>query len=105
MSHFWGSQFRPGNKRESIETNGLEHSDNATPPSVETVAGGAESLSREGLTKSRLFVGRLAALKVHSKKRPASVKPGEHEKAAAGLRQRRLSTHYSRGTLLRAIRD
>ena len=43
------------------------HPDNATPPNVETVAGGAESLSREGPTKSRLFVGRSAAPKVHPK--------------------------------------
>ena len=43
-------ELRSGNKRESIQTNELGHSDNATPPSVETVAGGAESLSREGLT-------------------------------------------------------
>jgi hypothetical protein len=78
MSRFWGSQFRPGNKRESIQTNELEHSDNATPPSVETVAGGAESLSREGLTKSRVHVGPPAVPKVHPKearqREPASTK-------------------------------
>jgi hypothetical protein len=45
----------------------LGYSDNATPPSVETVAGGAESLSREGLTKSQVLVGRPAAPKVHPK--------------------------------------
>jgi hypothetical protein len=53
------------------------HSDNATPPSVETVAGGAESLAREGLTKSRLFVGRSAAPKVHPKSDPKRPLPDD----------------------------
>jgi len=48
-------------------TRQLGHSDNATPPSVETVAGGAESLFRQGLVKSRVLIGRPAAPKVHPK--------------------------------------
>jgi hypothetical protein len=69
-------------QRESIQTNELGHSDNATPPSVETVAGGAESLSREGLTKSRVHVGHPAAPKVHSKmarqREPAGERNGNY---------------------------